>query len=100
MQRASASLLAHDQGNPLFAWIYRFKDRCVALIYRLFPDPEASLLAGILLGVYSGIPTGVSETFRAAGVSHIIVISGFNMTMSLACSRCCLAGCLAGGGAQ
>ena len=81
MQRASASLLARDQGNPLLAWIYSFKDRCVALIYRLFPDPEASLLAGILLGVYSGIPPGVSEAFRAAGVSHIIVISGFNMTI-------------------
>jgi competence protein ComEC len=81
LQRASATLLARDQGNSLLAWIYSFKDRCVALIYRLFPDPEASLLAGILLGVYSGIPPGVSEAFRAAGVSHIIVISGFNMTI-------------------
>jgi competence protein ComEC len=81
LQRASASLLARDQGNPFLAWIYSFKDRCVILIYRLFPDPEASLLAGILLGVYSGIPPGVSEAFRAAGVSHIIVISGFNMTI-------------------
>ncbi len=44
MQRASASLLARDQGNPLFAWIYSFKDRCVAVIYRLFPDPEALLI--------------------------------------------------------
>ncbi len=38
-------------------------------------------MAGILLGVYAGIPTSVSEAFRAAGVSHIIVISGFNMTI-------------------
>ena len=50
-------------------------------IYRLFPDPDASLIAGILLGVQTGIPNEVQEAFRLTGTSHIIVISGFNITI-------------------
>jgi competence protein ComEC len=40
-----------------------------------------SLLAGILLGVESGIPDEVDQAFRDTGTSHIIAISGFNITI-------------------
>jgi competence protein ComEC len=38
-------------------------------------------MAGILLGVEAGIPQTVQEAFRLASTSHIIVISGFNITI-------------------
>jgi competence protein ComEC len=81
MNQASARLLLHDQGNPLLAWVYALKTRALATIYRIFPDPEASLLAGILLGVETGIPEPVQQAFQATGTSHIIAISGFNITI-------------------
>jgi competence protein ComEC len=74
----STSLLQHGQGNPIFAALYTFRQNALSLIYSYFPDPEASLLAGILLGVQSGIPPDVQEAFRLTGTSHIIVISGVN----------------------
>ncbi len=77
----STSLLQHGQGNPIFAALYTFRQHALSLIYSFFPDPEASLLAGILLGVQSGIPQDVQEAFRLTGTSHIIVISGFNITI-------------------
>jgi competence protein ComEC len=40
------------------------------------PEPQASLLTGILLGDDSGIPKSVQDTFRATGTSHMIAISG------------------------
>ena len=40
-----------------------------------------SLLAGILLGDESGIPEHVDQAFKDTGTSHIIVISGFNITV-------------------
>ncbi len=81
MNQASARLLLHDQGNPLLAWVYALKARALATVYRIFPDPEASLLAGILLGVETGIPEPVQQAFQATGTSHIIAISGFNITI-------------------
>ncbi len=73
--------LAHGLGNPLLSGLYTFHDHAVQTIYRIFPDPEASLMAGILLGEPQGIPAQVQADFRATGTSHIIAISGFNITL-------------------
>jgi len=76
-----ARLIERDQGNPLKSAIYALRRRLLQTIYRLFPDPEASLLAGILLGVETGISPQVLEAFRLTGTAHIIAISGFNITI-------------------
>jgi len=77
----SSSLIQQGQGNPIYSALYAFRQRSLDVVYSLFPDPEAALLAGILLGVQSGIPQEVQEAFRLTGTSHIIVISGFNITI-------------------
>ncbi|MDH5507748.1 MAG: ComEC family competence protein, partial [Anaerolineae bacterium] len=81
MPFAEASLLEAGQGNPIYTAVFAFKQRALEMVYRLFPDPEASLLAGILLGVESGISTEVADAFSDTGTTHIIAISGFNMTI-------------------
>lgn len=81
MNNAQANLLLSGQGNPILTGIYNIKAHTLSLIYQYYPDPEASLLAGILLGVETGIPNHVQEAFRATGTSHIIAISGFNITI-------------------
>ncbi|MBL7163005.1 MAG: ComEC/Rec2 family competence protein [Anaerolineales bacterium] len=40
-----------------------------------------SLFSGILLGVETGIPEPVKEAFKETGTSHVIAISGFNITI-------------------
>ncbi len=77
----SMTLVQARQGNPLMAGLYAFKQKAVEEVYALFPDPEASLLAGILLGEQAGISAELQEAFRLTGTSHIIVISGFNITI-------------------
>lgn len=76
-----ASLIEGGRGNPVLAWIYDLRENAVRTLYRLYPDPEASLLAGILLGVEAGIPENVMDAFRKTGTSHVIVISGFNVSI-------------------
>jgi competence protein ComEC len=48
----------------------------VSAIQQILPQPQASLLSGILLGVDAGLPVVVQEDFRATGTTHIIAISG------------------------
>jgi competence protein ComEC len=81
MPGAQARTLLHDQGNPIRGVIYRKRAEALDMVYQLFPDPEASLLAGILLGVETGIPQHVQGAFNDTGTSHIIAISGFNITI-------------------
>ena len=73
--------VSSGEGNLILSWIYAYKTHALETVYRLWPDPEASLLAGILLGDESGIPEDVDQAFRETGTSHIIVISGFNITI-------------------
>jgi competence protein ComEC len=56
--------------------LYAFKARAKNVIAHILPEPQASLLTGILLGDDSGIPKSVQEAFRTTGTSHVIAISG------------------------
>jgi competence protein ComEC len=47
----------------------------------LVPEPEAALGAGILLGVRSAIPPEISDAFAAAGLTHVVAISGWNIAI-------------------
>jgi competence protein ComEC len=59
----------------------RLRARGEAFIAAHIPEPEASLLTGILLGRDGGISDDVMDAFRDTGTAHIIVISGFNITI-------------------
>jgi competence protein ComEC len=67
--------------HPLRRRIYSWRNQALDVLGQLWPDPEAGLLAGILLGVESGIPGPVRDAFRETGTTHIIAISGFNITI-------------------
>jgi len=81
MSIAKVAVLETGHGNFFLRAIYTLKEKSLATVYRLWPDPEASLFAGILLGVETGIPAPVKEAFKDTGTSHIIAISGFNITI-------------------
>ncbi|MBM3273076.1 DUF4131 domain-containing protein [Candidatus Kaiserbacteria bacterium] len=65
-----------DTQIAIFKPIYTLKARALAAIAETFPEPQGSLLSGILLGVESGIPASLKDAFRATGTSHIVAISG------------------------
>lgn len=81
MYNADGQVLAHDQGSPFYAALLEAKDRARRFITRSLPEPQASLLTGILLGDDSGLPAETKEAFNRTGTSHIIAISGFNMVI-------------------
>lgn len=68
-------------GNNFLARLYRFREAGLQRLHRLFPDPEASLLAGILLGNDNGLPPSLQQAFKDTGTAHIIAISGFNIAI-------------------
>jgi len=48
------------------------------------PATERALVAGFLLGDTRDLPDGVIERFRAAGLSHLLAVSGANVAFVLA----------------
>jgi competence protein ComEC len=81
MTNAEITVLPGEGGNVITKALYRFKQTSLDNIYRLFPDPESSLLAGILLGVDTGLTDALQQAFKNTGTAHIIAISGFNISI-------------------
>lgn len=81
MSSAVVTILPGRGGNPISAALYALKEKSLANIYRMFPDPESSLLAGILLGVDTGLTKDLQQAFKNTGTAHIIAISGFNISI-------------------
>jgi competence protein ComEC len=81
MSSAEVTILPGRGGNIFSAALYALKERSLANIYRIFPDPESSLLAGILLGVDTGLTRELQQAFKNTGTAHIIAISGFNISI-------------------
>ena len=81
MPDATAWRMSYTDGNPVLRLVYAFKEHAIDHIYRIFPDPEASLLAGILLGDDNGLPASLQQAYQNTGTAHIIAISGFNIAI-------------------
>lgn len=54
-----------------------FKERIGAVL----PDPAGALAGGILLGDKRSLGEELTEDFRKSGIVHIVVLSGYNMTI-------------------
>jgi competence protein ComEC len=76
-----ASSPLSTSGYSFFSYLYSLKQRFESQINRLFPEPHASFLAGLLTGSRRGIPEHLLADFRATGLTHIIAISGYNVSI-------------------
>lgn len=47
----------------------------------LLPQPQAGLLAGMVLGVKTSLPAEFKRALRATSTMHIVVVSGQNLTL-------------------
>ena len=45
------------------------------------PEPAASFAVGLLVGQRSLLPDDVSTVLIAAGLTHIVAVSGYNLTI-------------------
>ncbi|MCB0193022.1 MAG: DNA internalization-related competence protein ComEC/Rec2 [Anaerolineae bacterium] len=81
VRRPQIMLVESGQGHPFWTALLTFKHHASQTINRMMAEPYASLLNGILLGIETGIPQGLYDAFNLTGTSHIIVISGSNISL-------------------
>ena len=61
--------------------LFKIRGHFEKLFSRVLPEPQASLLAGILLGAKREMPQDFLEALRKTGTLHIIVASGYNISV-------------------
>ncbi len=82
--RASLEKTGGGRGNRFFGTLYGVKERFEGQINRIFAEPHASFMAGLLTGSRRGISERLMESFQITGLTHIIAISGFNIAIVIA----------------
>ncbi|MBP9750060.1 MAG: ComEC/Rec2 family competence protein [Candidatus Pacebacteria bacterium] len=69
------------EGNPLIDTLLALKHRWLDAVSRLLPEPEASLAGGVIVGAKRALGDEWLEMFRMTGIIHIVVLSGYNLTL-------------------
>ncbi len=72
-----------DSGRSTISMVTRLerlKENFVERISKNVNEPGASLASGMLFGA-SSMSSELVQTFRVAGISHIVVLSGFNIAI-------------------
>jgi len=61
--------------------LYDFSAHFENGLNRVLTEPHASLAAGILLGVKRNIPDSLMTSLNITGLTHVIALSGYNITI-------------------
>lgn len=73
--------VGEGKGNQLILSLSRLKHAFEEKIDAALPEPHAAFLKGLLLGERASLPKELVEDFKVAGVSHIVALSGYNITI-------------------
>ena len=68
-------------GSEVLYRLFVLKHLLLNRLYKTLPEPHGSLMAGLILGVKSSLGPELLRAFTVTGVVHIIVLSGFNVTI-------------------
>ncbi len=73
--------LSSHHGNWIKEKLFQFKNLFMEKISLVIGEPHASLLGGLLIGAKHGLSKTLSDEFRRAGIIHIVVLSGYNISI-------------------
>jgi competence protein ComEC len=68
-------------GNPIKRTLFAVKKTFLGNIEKMISEPQSALLGGLVVGAKQSLGAELLDAFRAVGVIHIVVLSGYNMTI-------------------
>lgn len=71
-------------GGDFIGWLRR---QFAASVLTNIPEPQASLGLGFLLGIKSQLPDELNDRLKIVGLTHIVVASGYNLTILIRLAR-------------
>lgn len=74
-------LVSKNNGSFVFVSLYKVKEIFITSLKKAIPEPGASLLSGLLVGEKQSLGKKLIEDFRRSGIVHIVVLSGYNITI-------------------
>lgn len=69
------------QASKIKQKLFELKSAILSKVSNTIPEPHASLLGGLTFGAKQSMPKSMLDDFRKTGVIHIVVLSGYNVTI-------------------
>lgn len=69
------------QGNFFKRNLFSLKNFLISNIAEVIPSPESEYLGGLLFGSKDSLGKELEEDFRRTGLIHVVVLSGYNVTI-------------------
>ncbi len=69
------------------SWVEDFRRQYSSALFSTHTDQQASLALGILVGQRTTISEELDDTLRTVGLTHIIAVSGYNLTVLVRFTR-------------
>lgn len=73
--------LRTGEGNYAIRQLLHLKAFLVQRLRRAYDETTGNLLLGILIGAKRGLPQTVTDNFVRTGTSHLLAVSGFNISI-------------------
>lgn len=67
--------------QKLYFKFFDLKQGLQERVNQLWPEPESALAAGLLYGARTGFTAEVSQDFSRVGLTHIVAVSGYNISI-------------------
>ncbi|MBU1179003.1 ComEC family competence protein [Patescibacteria group bacterium] len=74
-------LVSSGRGWSVQEKLFLLKEKFLENISRVIPEPQSALLGGLTFGAKRSMPEDLLEDFRRTGIIHIVVLSGYNVTI-------------------
>jgi competence protein ComEC len=81
MYRPKISLTSHGHGSFISEKLFKIKRGFVDSVGKILPMPHSALVSGLTIGAKQSLGKDLLEDFRRAGVIHIVVLSGYNISI-------------------
>ncbi|MCX6812567.1 MAG: ComEC/Rec2 family competence protein [Candidatus Berkelbacteria bacterium] len=77
-------LISKNNGNKILAIVYSWRKKFEIACQKNLPEPESSLGVGVLIGSKQGFSQEIINQFNSSGITHVIALSGYNITIIIA----------------
>jgi len=71
----------HGRGNVVTAALIRVRQRLDDALREVLPEPHAGLAQGVLFGAKARVPDDLRADMQTTGTSHLVAVSGQNVTI-------------------
>ena len=73
--------VVQSNSQSIIAWLLNIKQGFVTRLESVIREPYAALANGLLLGMKEGLGETLERDFQKAGLTHIVVLSGYNIML-------------------